>query len=53
MHSNIRDQHLKIITYIQITIYKPHGNHKPKLYDRYMHTHKRYSMQIKMKRKLE
>ena len=26
---------------IQFAIYKPQGNHKPKIYNRYTHTHKR------------
>ena len=26
--------------YTQITIYKPHGNHKSKVYNRYIQTHK-------------
>ena len=37
MHLLLRDQQLKIITYIQIVIYKPHGNHKPQIYNTYTH----------------
>ena len=31
----IRDHQLKII--IQVVIYKKHGNHNPKIYNRYTH----------------
>ena len=36
MHSNLkRDYQLNIITYIWVVIYKSHGNHRSKIYDRY------------------
>lgn len=36
MHLNLRDWHLKY-SHIEITVYKPHGNYKPKIYN----THKK------------
>ena len=38
MHLNLRDQELNH-TYVEIAVYKPHGNYKPKIYIRYTHTH--------------
>ena len=38
MHLNLRDQELNH-TYVEIAVYKPHGNHKPKIYISYTHTH--------------
>ena len=32
MHLKLRDQRLKSCIYVQTTISKPHGNHKPKIY---------------------
>ena len=37
MHLKLRDQRLKSCIYVQTTISKPHGNHKPKIY---IDTHK-------------
>ena len=32
MHLKLRDQRLKSCIYVQTSISKPHGNHKPKIY---------------------
>ena len=37
MHLKLRDQQPKSSIYIQTPIPKPHGNHKPKISNRYTH----------------
>ena len=49
MHLNLRDQQLKLITYIQIAIYKPHGNHRPKTYNKYTHKKREMNPNIALK----
>ena len=49
MHLDLRDQQLKIITYIQISIYKPHGNHRPKTYNKYTHKKREMNPNIALK----
>ena len=45
MHLKLRDQQLKTIIYINIctSILKSHGNHKPKIYNRYTYKKKKES----------
>ena len=39
MHLKLRDQQFKILTHTHTTISKPHRNCKPKIYNKYSHTH--------------
>ena len=50
MHLSLRDQELNH-TYIEIAVYKPHGNHKPQIYIRYTHTHTHTHTKPKIERK--
>ena len=52
MHVNLREQQLKTTTYcVEIAIYKPHVNHKPKIYNRY--TQKRKESKLNTKDNLQ
>ena len=35
------------LLYIQVVVYEPHGNHKPKVYNRHTHTHTNNSIKRK------
>ena len=45
MRSNLRAQQLKIIAYIWFALYKPHDNHKSKIYNRYAQKRKKSKYQ--------
>ena len=47
MHLDLRDQQLKIITYIQIAIYKPLSNNKPSVIDTHMKERKEFKYNTK------
>ena len=44
-----REQQFKIISYTYVSVYKPHGNQKPKIYNSYTHTQKRKKLKYSTK----